>query len=67
MSQVNTVKFVVATAAAIACSLTFAQTTALAGNRRVEFLELHWTQVSDTEIRLIRGKQRDGKQIVEVV
>lgn len=27
MSQVNTVKFVVATAAAIACSLTFAQTT----------------------------------------
>ena len=44
-----------------------AEFAALAGNRRVEFLELHWTQVSDAEIRLIRGKQRDGKQIVEVV
>ena len=44
-----------------------AEFAALAGNRRVEFLELHWTQVSDTEIRLIRGKQRDGKQVVEVV
>ena len=44
-----------------------AEFAALAGNRRVEFLELHWTQVSDTEIRLMRGKQRDGKQIVEVV
>jgi integrase len=27
---------------------------------------LHWPQISETEVRLIRGKQRD-KQVVEVV
>ena len=43
-----------------------AEFAALTGNRRVEFLELHWPQISDTEARLIRGKQRD-KQVVEVI
>lgn len=43
-----------------------AEFAALAGNRRVEFLNAHWTQVGETEIRLIRGKQRD-KQVVEVI
>ena len=44
-----------------------AEFAALTGNRRMEFLEMHWPQVSATEIRLIRGKQRDDKQVVEVV
>lgn len=43
-----------------------AEFAALTGNRRIEFLELHWPQISDTEARLIRGKQRD-KQVVEVI
>lgn len=43
-----------------------AEFAALTGNRRIEFLELHWPQISDTEVRLIRGKQRD-KQVVEVL
>lgn len=43
-----------------------AEFAALTGNRRIEFLELHWSQISDTEARLIRGKQRD-KQVVEVI
>ena len=47
----------------LACMAEFA---ALTGNRRIEFLELHWPQISDTEARLIRGKQRD-KQVVEVI
>ena len=44
-----------------------AEFAALTGNRRMEFLAMHWPQVSDAEIRLIRGKQRDDKQVVEVV
>ena len=43
-----------------------AEFAALTGNRRIEFLELHWPQISDTEARLIRGKQRD-KQVIEVI
>ena len=43
-----------------------AEFAALTGNRRIEFLELHWPQISNTEARLIRGKQRD-KQVVEVM
>jgi len=43
-----------------------AEFAALTGSRRVEFLKLHWPQVGDTEVRLIRGKQRD-KQVVEVI
>lgn len=44
-----------------------AEFAALTGNRRIEFLAMHWPQVGEGEIRLIRGKQRDDKQIVEVV
>jgi len=43
-----------------------AEFAALTGNRRIEFIELHWPQVSASEVRLIRGKQRD-KQVVESV
>ena len=43
-----------------------AEFAALTGNRRIEFLELHWPQVSATEVRLIRSKQRD-KQVVEAI
>lgn len=35
-----------------------AEFIALCGSRRVEFRGLHWTQVSDTEVRLTRAKQR---------
>ena len=43
-----------------------AEFAALTGNRRIEFLELHWPQISESEVRLIRGKQRE-KQVVEVI
>lgn len=43
-----------------------AEFAALTGNRRIEFLELRWPQVGDTDVRLIRGKQRN-RQVVEVV
>jgi integrase len=43
-----------------------AEFAALTGNRRIEFLNLHWPQVGEAEIRLIRGKQRD-RPVVEVV
>ena len=43
-----------------------AEFAALTGNRRIEFLELHWPQVIASEVRLIRGKQR-GKQVVEAI
>ncbi|MGE5866560.1 MAG: tyrosine-type recombinase/integrase [Rhizobacter sp.] len=42
-----------------------AEYAALAGNRRVEFLALHWSQVGDV-VRLFRAKQR-GRQTVELV
>jgi len=41
-----------------------AEFAALSGNRRAEFLGLHWTQVGETEIRLQRAKQR-GRKVVE--
>lgn len=44
-----------------------AEFAALAGNRRIEFRTLSWAQISETEARLMRGKQRDGNVIVEVV
>jgi hypothetical protein len=45
-----------------------AEFAARSGNRRVEFRELHWPQVSDGVIRLRRAKQRDGDApIVEVI
>lgn len=43
-----------------------AEFAALTGNRRIEFLDLHWPQVGETEIRLMRSKQRE-KQVVEVI
>jgi hypothetical protein len=42
-----------------------AEFAALSGNRRVEFLNLHWPQISDV-VRMIRAKQR-GRQTVEVL
>ncbi|MEY5099603.1 MAG: hypothetical protein RJA36_2322 [Pseudomonadota bacterium] len=45
-----------------------AEFAALTGNRRVEFRELHWPQVGDAELRLMRAKQRAGQPpIVEVI
>lgn len=44
-----------------------AEFAALAGSRQVEFLRLHWSQVSETEIRLMRAKQRGGVEKVEKV
>lgn len=43
-----------------------AEFAALTGNRRAEFLQLHWPQVGEHEVRLMRAKQR-GRQIVEAV
>lgn len=43
-----------------------AEFCALAGNRRIEFRPMHWTQVSDHEVRLMRAKQR-GKVVTEVL
>lgn len=45
-----------------------AEFAACSGNRRVEFRGLHWPQVGQTEIRLVRAKQRSGDDpIVEVI
>lgn len=44
-----------------------AQFSALAGNRRAEFLKLHWPQVDDEVIRLQRAKQRSKKTKRELV
>lgn len=43
-----------------------AEFAALSGNRRVEFLNLHWPQVSDV-VRMFRAKQRGGKKTVELL
>lgn len=43
-----------------------AEFAALTGNRRIEFLELHWPQVGADVIRLVRAKQRN-RQVVEVI
>lgn len=42
-----------------------AEFAALAGSRRMEFLRLQWPQVSEHEVRTVRGKQRNGKEVVE--
>ncbi len=42
-----------------------AEFCALAGSRRVEFLDMLWTQVSDSKVRLRRAKQHDGKVVWE--
>lgn len=44
-----------------------AEFAALVGARRMEFIGLQWTQVGDDAVRLIRGKQRGRKQVVDVV
>lgn len=44
-----------------------AEFCALAGSRKAEFLRLHWSQISDTEIRLMRAKQHGGAERVERV
>lgn len=44
-----------------------AEFAALVGARRMEFIGLQWTQVGHDAVRLIRGKQRSGKEVVDVV
>lgn len=47
--------------------VSMAQFAALTGNRRAEFLRLHWPQVDEHIIRLQRAKQRGGKAKRELV
>lgn len=47
--------------------VSMAQFAALTGNRRAEFLKLHWPQVDEHIIRLQRAKQRGGKAKRELV
>jgi len=44
-----------------------AEFTSVGGNRGIEFRRLTWPQIDAREIRLIRAKQRDGSQVVEVI
>jgi hypothetical protein len=43
-----------------------AEFASIAGNRGVEFREIAWTQIGETEMRLIRAKQH-GVEVVEVI
>lgn len=43
-----------------------AEFASLAGNRRIEFRPMHWPQVSETEVRVMRAKQR-GKKVTEKI
>lgn len=43
-----------------------AEFASIAGNRGVEFRELAWTQISGSEIRLMRAKQH-GAEVTEVI
>lgn len=47
--------------------VSMAQFAALTGNRRAEFLRLHWPQVDEHVIRLQRAKQRGGQVKRELV
>lgn len=47
--------------------VSMAQFAALTGNRRAEFLQLHWPQVDAHIIRLQRAKQRGGRAKRELV
>lgn len=47
--------------------VSMAQFAALTGNRRAEFLALHWPQVDDLVIRLSRAKQHDGQVKRELI
>jgi integrase len=44
-----------------------AEYAALAGSRKIEFLRLHWPQVGEHDVRLMRGKQRSGAAKIEKV
>ncbi|GAA6119566.1 hypothetical protein Acidovoranil_16690 [Acidovorax sp. FG27] len=47
--------------------VSLAQFAALNGNRRAEFLQLHWPQVDDEIVRLQRAKQRGNTTKRELV
>lgn len=47
--------------------VSMAEFAALAGNRRAEFLRLHWPQVDDELVRLQRAKQRGSRGKRELV
>lgn len=47
--------------------VSMAQFAALTGNRRVEFLQLHWPQVDAEIIRIQRAKQHGGKSRRELI
>lgn len=47
--------------------VSMAQFIALTGNRRAEFLKLHWPQVDDAIVRLQRAKQRGKKTKRELI
>ncbi|KPU96618.1 hypothetical protein APR50_32730 [Variovorax paradoxus] len=47
--------------------VSMAQFAALAGNRRAEFLKLHWPQVDAEVVRLTRAKQRGSRAMREIV
>ncbi|MFM9424385.1 integrase [Variovorax sp. GrIS 2.14] len=47
--------------------VSMAQFSALAGNRRAEFRDLHWPQANDEVVRLTRAKQRGNKTKREVI
>lgn len=47
--------------------VSMAQFAALTGNRRAEFLQLHWPQVDEHIIRLQRAKQHGGRAKRELV
>ena len=47
--------------------VSMAQFAALTGNRRAEFLTLHWPQVDELVIRLSRAKQHDGQVKRELI
>lgn len=44
-----------------------AEFAALVGARRMEFLRLQWTQWGPDAVRMIRGKQRNDREVVDVV
>jgi integrase len=44
-----------------------AEFASIAGNRGAEFRLLTWPQVGGTELRIMRAKQHDGNEVVEVI
>lgn len=43
-----------------------AEFASIGGSRGIEFRLLTWPQIGESEIRVMRGKQREGKEVVEV-